>query len=460
MNALRLAATICLLNLVLVPTDAFGVAITGWLRDTSFGGGAAASVTAANTNSPILGSGASNNADNVAMYAPMPLVSLSDGQETVLTGSAEMIGAASVGDFRWGLFKDDGVAPDTAGWLGYLGSAESIVWSKDPTGTAFASTTFASVAAGRGFTLGQMSEPNGHAFLPGTYAFKMTVQRFGNESLVKVGITSSASGFAIETPFYSESNPARRTFALDRVGFLSGSALDADQIRFSGIDVASGDIEAPTLKVYSSGLVFITNPFNQTFDLTHYEITSAAGGLSTAGWLSLDDQENDDPIGVAWEEAGGSSANVLAEVNLLSSTSLASGGSLRLGQAFATGFPKDVAFQYTVGETVLRGPVKYALTGDYNGNGTVDAGDYVVWRNTAGQNVAFGSGADGDGDGIVGAGDYTAWRSAFGSILAPAAGQGSNVPEPEMICLIGWACAAYFSNRYVHRRVSKQEYEC
>src|SRR5688572_47953 len=112
MNALRLAATICLLNLVLVPTDAFGVAITGWLRDTSFGGGAAASLTAANTNSPILGSGASNNADNVAMYAPMPLVSLSDGQETVLTGSTEMIGAASVGDFRWGLFKDDGVAPD------------------------------------------------------------------------------------------------------------------------------------------------------------------------------------------------------------------------------------------------------------------------------------------------------------------------------------------------------------
>ena len=304
-----------------------------------------------------------------------------------------------------------------------------------------------------------MSEPNGHAFLPGTYAFKMTVQRFGNESLVKVGITNSATGFAIETPFYSESNPSRRTFAFDRVGFLSGSALDADQIRFSGIDVASGDIEAPTLKVYSSGLVFITNPFNQNFDLTHYEITSTAGGLSTAGWLSLDDQESDDPIGVGWEEAGGSSANVLAEVNLLSSTSLASGGSVRLGHAFNTGFPKDLVFQYTVGETVLRGPVKYAFTGDYNGNGTVDAADYVVWRNTVGQIVAFGAGADGDGDGIVGAGDYTAWRSAFGSILAPAAGQGSTIPEPGMIRLAAWACLACFHRSSVRRRVSKQPYK-
>ena len=361
----------------------------------------------------------------MAIYAPISLVSLSDAQQIVLTGSAEMIGTASVGDFRWGLFKDDGVAPDTGGWLGYLGSAESIVWSKDPSWHQLRHNDVCFRRRRTRIYARSSERTKRDCVPPGTYAFKMTVQRFGNESLVKVGITNSATGFAIETPFYSESNPSRRTFAFDRVGFLSGSGIDADQIRFSGIDVASGDIEAPTLKVYSSGLVFITNPFNQNFDLTHYEITSTAGGLSTAGWLSLDDQENDDPVGVGWEEAGGSSANVLAEVNLLSSTSLANGGSLRLGHAFTTGFPKDLAFQYTVGETVLRGPVKYALTGDYNGNGTVDAADYVVWRNTVGQNVAFGSGADGDGDGIVGSGDYTAWRSAFGSILAPAAGQGS-----------------------------------
>jgi hypothetical protein len=414
---------------------AHGTPVVGWVRDTSFGGGSAATLSAANTSSPILGSGASNNADNVAIYAPMPLVSLGEAQQIVLAGSAEMIGTSSVGDFRWGLFKDDGVAPAYAGWLGYFGSAETIVWSKDPTGTSFATTTFASVAGGRGFTLGQVSEPNGLFFDPGTYDFKMTVQRFGDESLIKVAIANSVSGFSIDTLFYTESHPSRRTFAFDRVGFLSGGALNADQIRFSNIDVAAGEIEAPTLKVFSSGLAFIINPFGQTFELTHYEITSAGGGLSTIGWLSLDDQENGDPIGVGWEEAGGSGANVLAEVNLLSTTPLASGGSLRLGQAFNPAFPQDLAFYFTAGDEVLRGPVNYALTGDYNSDGTVDAADYIVWRRTLGQTVAFGAGADGDGDGVIGTGDYAAWRGGFAAMLAAGAGIATGIPEP---AAIGW----------------------
>ena len=34
-------------------------------------------------------------------------------------------------------------------------------------------------------------------------------------------------------------------------------------------------------------------------------------------------------------------------------------------------------------------------TGDYNGDGTVDAADYTVWRDTFGQEVDEGTGADG-----------------------------------------------------------------
>ena len=174
----------------------------------------------------------------------------------------------------------------------------------------------------------------------------------------------------------------------------------------------------------------------------HYEIASAGGGLDPAGWLSLDDQENNDPVGVGWEEAGGSGANVLAEVNLLSMTQLANGGSLRLGHAFTPGFAHDLTFLFTADDQVRRGPVKYVLTGDYNGNGVVDAADYVVWRRTLGQNVAFGSGADGDGDGVIGPGDYTAWRSSFSATLPPAAIGAANVSEPCMIGLIGSACMA------------------
>jgi hypothetical protein len=58
---------------------------------------------------------------------------------------------------------------------------------------------------------------------------------------------------------------------------------------------------------------------------------------------------------------------------------------------------------------------------DYNGNGAVDAADYVAWRDTLGQNVPPGTGADGDGDGTISQADYDLWRANFGSAGASAA---------------------------------------
>ena len=77
------------------------------------------------------------------------------------------------------------------------------------------------------------------------------------------------------------------------------------------------------------------------------------------------------------------------------------------------------------------------VPGDYNGNGTVDAADYVVWRKMLNQAVTPGSGADGTGpggtpDGVVNDLDYGFWRSRFGSTTAAAgsASDSSVVPEP------------------------------
>lgn len=55
-----------------------------------------------------------------------------------------------------------------------------------------------------------------------------------------------------------------------------------------------------------------------------------------------------------------------------------------------------------------------SVAGDYNGNQTVDAADYVVWRNTLGTFVAASTGADGDGSSQIDAGDYTVWNASFG----------------------------------------------
>jgi hypothetical protein len=83
-------------------------------------------------------------------------------------------------------------------------------------------------------------------------------------------------------------------------------------------------------------------------------------------------------------------------------------------------------------------------TGDYNGNHTVDAADYVVWRSTLTKTVSAGTGADGNGDGTVNAADYTFWRARFGN----AAGSGSSfataqlTPEPATCALLMMAVVA------------------
>jgi hypothetical protein len=55
------------------------------------------------------------------------------------------------------------------------------------------------------------------------------------------------------------------------------------------------------------------------------------------------------------------------------------------------------------------------LTGDYNFDGEVDAGDFALWRNTRNSKIDFR--ADGNGDGIVDDADRDIWRASFGRTL-------------------------------------------
>ena len=83
------------------------------------------------------------------------------------------------------------------------------------------------------------------------------------------------------------------------------------------------------------------------------------------------------------------------------------------------------------------------LGGDYNGDDTVDAADYSVWRDSYGQ-VGTDLAADGTGssagipDGVVDELDYDFWRlhfgeaSGIGAVAASAA-----VPEPSIMVLAG-----------------------
>jgi hypothetical protein len=67
---------------------------------------------------------------------------------------------------------------------------------------------------------------------------------------------------------------------------------------------------------------------------------------------------------------------------------------------------------------------------DYNGNGVVDAGDYVVWRNGGPlQNEVAGT-----TPGTVTPEDYDAWRARFGNNAG--SGSGGAVPEPATAALL------------------------
>jgi hypothetical protein len=93
-----------------------------------------------------------------------------------------------------------------------------------------------------------------------------------------------------------------------------------------------------------------------------------------------------------------------------------------------------------------------SLSGDYNGNGTVDAADYTVWRNTFGD-VGSGLAADGNGNGQIDDGDYNVWKSHFGETAGSGAGGASHVPEPSAsaIACLALLAAFFWDSRHATR---------
>jgi hypothetical protein len=90
------------------------------------------------------------------------------------------------------------------------------------------------------------------------------------------------------------------------------------------------------------------------------------------------------------------------------------------------------------------------VPGDYNGNGAVDAADYVVWRDGGPlQN-------EGASPGVIDNEDYNFWRTRFGA--TSGSGAATAVPEPtSALLLIAGLLAglAYPSRRLAVVRTSK-----
>jgi hypothetical protein len=155
------------------------------------------------------------------------------------------------------------------------------------------------------------------------------------------------------------------------------------------------------------------------------------------------------------KHAGSGQANLMSPQGTTAELTAA-----QISSVFQTVFRNDpVAFIPSGGTGFLR-PVPTQVAGDFNLNGTIDAADYVLWRNTLGSNSNLA--ADGNGNRVVDSGDYSIWRSQFGMTRGAGAelhgslGFTVLVPEPASWVLSITPFLGWISRRGVHAASSRQ----
>ena len=204
-------------------------------------------------------------------------------------------------------------------------------------------------------------------------------------------------------------------------------------------------VALPVLRINrDTGAVTFANPAGSSFNLKSYSITSASGQLNTAGWVPIDTGNSFDSDGT-WTTSSSTSTNIAEGVTggTLDGGPIAGNGSKSIGSAwYRTPFAGDLAFTYTLnGGTAGTGIVEYSgstpLRSDIDGNGVINASDYVIFLANQGKafagdlSVAAYRKGDLDGDLDNDANDFFLFKSDY--IAANGAGSFAalaGVPEP------------------------------
>ncbi len=221
------------------------IPVTGtWVNAIGFGNGP---ISEANTSSPIVGNGTSDSATQQMIHSAFPEVTLArSGDKIVFTGSVTLTGTVnsplSSGSpktqFRFGLFAGDSAGPDDNGWVGYsmsnrhgTSSGSGGTLARKPVGntSAYLST------AGQN-SLGTQAGDNTSAslFNDDTYYMNLTIERSGNDLVISATLDGS-NGFTQSISATDSTAQTQGTFSFNRLGFLLGMNLAADQATFSNL---------------------------------------------------------------------------------------------------------------------------------------------------------------------------------------------------------------------------------
>lgn len=201
-----------------------------------------------------------------------------------------------------------------------------------------------------------------------------------------------------------------------------------------------------------SGQTYLQNVGTEAEQLVAYTLTSPSGSMFTPNWLPITDRldldgngtfDSNSPWVILAPMEPLPTATELTEGALWGGGGLLSSGErIYFGNLWDPNGTLDLSLSVVDSDLNFREvDVFYLPAGDFNLDGTVDAADYTLWRNSLG---ATGPGllADANGDEMVDQEDYLLWKSSFGTshFMAPAAGVlqlalAHSVPEPKSLLL-------------------------
>jgi hypothetical protein len=185
---------------------------------------------------------------------PTTLTLASVGDQISLSGVATFNGGSPNGNTQWrlGLFYRDGRdqgGTEGLNWLGYFmgaghNTASTFYERNDPNTGMYASGTGA-VGAASGNNPGAVNLANVG------YDLSFNVLRSGvNELQFNFSIVRQGGGYSSISSLITDSSPT--TFAFDRVGMLSGSSLNATEIRYDNLTVTYTPVPEPSSLVLAA----------------------------------------------------------------------------------------------------------------------------------------------------------------------------------------------------------------